>query len=509
MESQTLPPIDLSSSEAPLIETTLLPSAEELNAELKARLGRDPIVKFVDHGVRTHHKNSPSKLPYLGECAGFTSDETGDKDAAEKGTQLHEYMDEILARYLADPKKVLLTHLDEYCKSITIDDLDRGLLVFCARLVAKYLGSAGSTAVHEIKVAIHRGDGNVLTSGHLDVLIIFANGAALLIDYKFGWLPVKHAALNEQGIAYALGVFEKYPSIKKIGVMFIQPRLGTTTDAVITREEIPIKMEQIAIIIERAEWFQRKGFTPETIPLLKTGLHCTYCKHTVEGTCPARMAMLSRVAETVRPTLAASHLDIEAINTPEKAALARYWVETVEDWLGPVKDRAKQFALQAPDRKIGITLADGTQVAYKIQDKKFDRSLGETLDVADALKEFLTLQQLLACASLSLGKLEEISADAILEAVNGAEDRELQAIDEKHRIQLSATPPQITKSAAAKERKAIRDRYKSLRITKEEAREQFSTLLTAKGLLTRPDGTTPSLVRDKSVTKALLPQSTK
>lgn len=500
-----LPPVDLTpqvADVAPMIATELLPPIEEIRA------AAGPVTPIVDHAVRTHHKNSPSKLPYLELCCGFTSDETGDKDAAEKGTLLHEYMDEILARYLKDPSRPLLVHLNEYCQTITIDEADRGLLVFCIRVLTKYLGSAGSTAVHEIKVTIHRGDGRVLTSGHLDVLIIFANRAGLLIDYKFGWLPVKHAVVNEQGIAYALGVFEKYPDLKVLGIMFVQPRLGTTTEAVIKREEIPQKLEQIAITIERAEWFQRQGFTQETIPMLRTGSQCLYCKHTVEGTCPARLAMLSKVAEAAQPSLLPSHIDITAIDTPEKAALARYWVEAVEDFLEPVKKRAKELALLSPDRKIGLILADGTPIAYKIQDKKFDRSLGDTIEIRDAVADIITEQQLLACASLAWGKLESIGADAILEAVNGAEARELQALDEKHRIMLAATPPAITKSAAQKERTAVRARYKEQRITKEEAKERFATLLTAKGLLTRPDGTTPTLVRDKSVGKQL-PSATK
>lgn len=496
MTSETLPALDLGGPTTVLAVTPIGASvitSEQAVTEL-----------LPDHTARTHHKNSPSKLPYLAECAGFTSDETGDKDAAEKGTQLHEYMDAILARYLADTKKPLLTHLNEYLVGIAIDESDRGLLVYCVRALVRWLGAPGANTLHEIKVRIHRGDGEVLTSGHLDVLIIFPQGTGLLLDYKFGWLPVKDAAINEQGIAYALGAFEAYPHLKVIGVQFIQPRLARISEALIKREDVPAKHEQLSHIIERAVYFQRLGFTPETRGMLQTGSHCTYCKHTVEGTCPARLEVLRAVATAqdvnkVLPT----HIDVDAIDTPEKAALARYWVDRVEDFLEPVKKRAKELAMLAPDRKIGITLADGTPVVFKIQDKKFDRSLGPTLEVADALKEQVTLEQLLACSTLSLGKLEEIAAEAILETVNGAEAQELRALEEKHRILLAATPPQITKSAAAKEKATVRARYKERRLTKDQAKEQFATLLTVRGLLTRPDGVTQSLVRDKSAVKQI------
>ena len=458
-----------------------------------------------DHTSRTHHRNSPSSLPYKAECPGFTSDDTGDKDAAEKGTQLHEYMDGILKRWIADRAKDLLAHLNEFCSGIVIDDLDRGLLVFCVRELKTFVDVPGSEAVNEIKVEIHRGDGTVLTAGHIDVLVLFPmRNTGILIDYKFGWLPVKEADTNEQGISYALGIFERYPNLRTLGVEFIQPRLGRLSRALLKSEDRMRLLDKISVVIERAVYVQKRGINhPEAKPFLKTGSQCQYCKHTVEGTCPARLAVLAQHATTLDTQSTLPALTIEAIDTPEKAALVRYWIEKIEDFLEPAKKRVKEIAEAAPDKRIEVKLKDGTPVVYKMQPKKFDRALGDTLAIRDALADLVTEQELLACADLSLGKLEKVTAEAILEATNGAEDREIQAVEERHRILLASTPPGITKTAAKREISEIRARYKATRLTKEQAKEQFASLLTSQGLLTRPDGVTYSLVRDKSVTKQL------
>lgn len=509
MNTETIPPLNLTPDNVKM-EDCVTPNGAEWPDVIGAGkgLGPDTAVEVLpDHAVRTHHKNSPSKLPCLAKCPGFVSAERDDKDvsetAAEMGTRLHEYMDKLLGDWVvqrdAGGTKTLLDMLNEFGQTLALDENERGLLVFCIRELDRWVGESGVKVIREIKVYVHRPDNTVLTAGHLDVLLLYPGGSGLLLDYKFGWLPVKNADSNEQGIAYALGVLEAYPQIHTLGVEFIQPRLGKVTQAVIKRTDHTRHLMRLAEVIERAEYVQRTGFTQETIPLLTTGDQCLYCVHSQEGTCPARLALLGKAASAMTPIPLPASFSLEVIDTPEKAALARYWVEVVEDFLDPIKKRAKEFALNSPDQKIGITLADGTAISYKIQQKKFDRSVGDALPVSECLKEYLTMQQILGCATLSLGKLEELATEAIFEEANGAEKRELDALKEKHRIMLATTPPTITKAQAAKAEKAARDRYSETRITKAEAKEQFSSHLTAHGLLSRPEGTSPSLVRDKSV----------
>lgn len=459
-----------------------------------------------DHAARTHHKNSPSKLPYLAACPGYENFDSGDNDAAEQGTRLHEYMDTIVANWVKDRSKSLLQHLEDLSRSVALDEVERHLLVQCIRELTNWVLMQGAEIVQEIRVEVHRPDGSLATAGHLDLLILLrTRTSGLLIDYKFGWLRVKDANINEQGFAYALGCFERYPSLDTIAIQFIQPRLGLKTSHILKRVDFVDTLNRISQVVERAEYVQARGFTPETIPMLKTGNQCLYCAHTKSGTCPARLNVLAKTATAMMPMDFPAHWSPEQIVTPEQAAMARYAVERIEDFLDPIKQRVKEIALAHPDQRVAVKLANGDEVVYKIEQHKYDRSLGSAVKVAKALEMVLTLEEVLGCADLSITKLSEIATNAIYEQTNESEKRELAALDEKHRIAIAAN--QLTKSAAEKERKNLRARYAEQRITKKKATEQFEAILTTEGLLTRPDGTVPQLRRDKSGVKQLTSQN--
>lgn len=461
-----------------------------------------------DHAARTHHKNSPSKLPYLASCAGFENFDSGDNDAAEMGTRLHEYMDTLVKRWVKDRSRSLLQHLEAYSREIAFDDIERHLMLQCVRELSNWVNIPGADFELEITVEVRRPDNSLVTRGHLDVLILLKNKTSgLLLDYKFGWVRVKDAKDNEQGLAYALGCFEKFPTLETIAIMFLQPRLGLKTTHVLRRADYLDTLNRISQIVERAEFVQERGFTPETIPMLKTGSQCLYCAHTKNGTCPARLNVFSKTVRSALPMEFPANWAPEQITTPEQAALARYAVERIEDFLDPIKQRAKEIAMASADQKISTKLANGEEVVYKIEQHKFDRSLGKATEVAEALKDFLTLEEILGCADLSITKLSEVAKNAIYELINTSEKREQAALEERHRVEIAAG--KITKSLAEKERKKLRDQYAEKRITKKAAQEQFEAILTTQGLLTRPDGTVPQLRRDKSGTAKALPQSTK
>jgi hypothetical protein len=62
------------------------------------------------------------------------------------------------------------------------------------------------------------------TAGYIDrALLAHTRDFAVLVDFKFGRWPVTKASENLQGIAYALGLKKKYPSLKRIRVYFKLP----------------------------------------------------------------------------------------------------------------------------------------------------------------------------------------------------------------------------------------------------------------------------------------------
>lgn len=453
----------------------------------------------VDHTVRKHHKNSPSKIPYLAKCAGYTNDDSGDKSAAEAGTRLHEIMDEILKKWVKyrravpAPVPTMLAVMDEYLKERSddpVDDTDRSLLVFCIRAIEPYLLKA-KQIINEIRVNVTHPSGRLLTSGHLDVLLIFANGSALVVDYKFGWVPVDSAKENRQGLAYALGALEAYPEISRIGVTFIQPKLNHTDSYVFEREQATSVINDITDILDRAVYVQERGFTEETAKFLQAGDHCGYCVHSSKGTCPARLAVLAKVARVHAPELPLPPSFI-LIDTPSKAAQARHWVETVEDFLDGVKSAAKEYALNNGGR-ISYEAPDGTEVVYAIEERNHDRTLGSASEIAEALSDFMGPQEVIACCEPKLGLLEKSASNAIFEATNNPEQAELAAVE-----LMGLTPKDAKKKVAE-----IKERYADMRITKKDAKERFQSLLESRGLLSRPDGKIPVLKRQKSSKKEL------
>jgi len=499
----------------------IAPDAEDLatDKQLEVECKNITAPVGVDHSVRKHHKNSPSKLPYLAECAGFTSDDTGDKSAAEAGTRLHEFMDEILKGWvkwekMAEDKFTVRTSLLQIMDMVLreksaedpIDDSDRALLVFCIRKIEPYLLQA-KQIINEERLEVRWPDGRLLTAGIGDVILIFANDTALVIDYKFGWVPVKSAKKNQQGLAYALGAVQRFPSLRKIGILFLQPKLGVADSHTMTVSDICPEGEkrlnytagalfEILEIIERAEYVQKHGFNEETIKFLKAGDHCGYCAHSRNGTCPARLRVLAQVASVQDQSLPLpTSFGQLTIDTPEKAALARYWVELVEQDLDGVKKIAKELAI-ANGGSIKYTAPNGQVIEYGIEERNHDRTLGAPSEILEALSDYLSPAEILACCEAKLGPLEKAASNAIFEAVNQAERSEIEAAEARHNIEINAGKK--TKSACKKELAEIKTRYDEIRVTKKEAKERFQSLLESRGLLSRADGKIPVLKRVKS-----------
>lgn len=447
-----------------------------------------------DHSVRKHHKRGPSKLGYIDECPAFTSTD-GSSEAAEQGTRLHEIMDWIVSKYKTlNCSTPLFDILSDYAKENPIDDDERSLLAFCIRELNKWLPQA-SEIFNETRVIVENPDGSELTHGSLDLLLVFKSGNALLIDLKFGWLPVMPAPSNLQGRAYALGALMARHDLNKIGVMFIQPKLGLVDTAVYHRRQLNDMFQTIRRTIDRAEAFERDPVGNQG--MMKSGDYCSYCALSKAGTCPAKLSQLRAVATTRSSLPTMPSLDV--IDTPEKAALARYWVELIEQegFLSGVKDKAKEFA-QNNGGSISVTLPDGEIIAYAIQERGHDRVLGEALEVAKVLESFLTLEEILGCADLSIGKLEDIGVRALYEAENEVPESKISGAETQ--LDALVTSGALTKTAAAKKLKEIK--AANPRITKKEAKEKFSGLLEAHGVLSKPDGKIPVLKRQKN-TKAI------
>ncbi len=455
--------------------------------------GAIPIeVELVQAPERGHHRFGASKLNYISDCPGWENQESSDKAqaAADEGTKLHNIM-ELVLRAWALTRAPLEKHLAAIVAANPVEDSQYEYLVFCCREVEKYISKPGARVALEQEVTVYNPDGTKLNHGFLDVLVIIGL-VAVILDYKFGWVPVREATTNKQGMDYALGTLQRYGNLVRCGTVFIQPKLHSVTRHVVERSQIPQVYSSIKNTIDLAIAVQADREKHKA--LLNVSDSCCYCKHKM--TCSAGLRHTLAVTRAISPVQIPTSLNLDAIRTPEQAALCRYAVEVAEEFIEGIKARAKELAEQNGG-EIEAVLPTGEMVRYQIEMRNHDRSLGETWDIVEALEPLIEAKRLFGAAEFSLGKLEKLVGDEIYENTNTPLDAELDKLQKTFDAEVAAG--KITKTEAKKRMSEARQRLGSDRLTKEGAKQRFADLLTAHGLLSRPDGQIPVLKRKKTV----------
>lgn len=391
---------------------------------------------------RSHHRFGPSKMGYLSKCAAYTGKE-GESDYSEEGTMLHDLMEGMVKLVIAGKQANVIDQTEPLAKKHELSTDQESALRYAARKIDRFFALKPIEVVTEIDLTVERLNGNNLNHGYLDLLFIFKNDLAIIVDYKFGRIPVAPAAKNLQGKNYWLGAMQKYPGIKTCGICFIQPRLEWISEALFRRDQMPGILKELESIADNAEQVQRDPKNAQA--LMTVGTYCDWCA--LAGTCS--------VLNNHRGMAVAKHLGLPLppkfdgllINKPEQIALARYWVDVIEQGLGDVKMKALEAA-EANGGEISCTLPSGEVVTYEISERGKDRKLGSAIDIAEALQEFVTPQEVLGAAELALGKLEAVVKTAMVDLAKA----------------------------------------KGEKLTKKAAWEQIENTLSAMGLLTRDSG---------------------
>jgi hypothetical protein len=403
-----------------------------------------------------------SKLNYLdpevGGCWGFKGRD-GSSQAAEDGTELHERTEAILREYLKAARPGVSLGAFANARKDWDDDSD-ALLQFCFRYLESVL-RAGVKVYIELKARVKRDDGTEINYGHLDLLLVYPDGSAKLIDWKFGYVPVLPANINRQGIGYAAAMFQQFAAIRAIEVVFVQPRCRWVTSHTFNRvqaAELGYRVDQIVANAIKTQ----SNWKLVAADVANPGAACEYCARVVS--CPGYLRKYSHAIQRMGGLDLPTTLDLDAIDTPEKAAVARAWVDFLDLAAAPIKERAEEYA-RAHGGVIEATLSDGRVIRYEMRSRGINRELGSAAEIAEALKDFVDPKQLLGAAKLSLEKTLEICAPALMEI-----------------------SPEVG--------------------TKKAARENVLSLLEAHGLITKPDGKVEYLKRSKVIPESQKPTKT-
>lgn len=239
------------------------------------------------------------------------------------------------------------------------------------------------------------------TAGYVDHVIISHDCTyAEMIDFKFGFWPVESANNNLQGIAYALGLFKRYPSIQRIKFWFKQPHIDSISDAEFMRDNIAELYLRIQVVVARARSARHKADFSDAQPAVPV---CNFCA--LIGVCPKVAAFACKVGSKFYPLEIPENITPTAIHTARDTTLGMRLAGVLAVW-------AKAFRTQTTDRVLrgDADVPDG----YSIESKS-------SRDVADEVKfkqialQFVTEQEYANLLEVpGFGKLETAVKDKSL-----------------------------------------------------------------------------------------------
>lgn len=315
-----------------------------------------------------HHDFSPSKLDRIKICPASWKMEQGLEEKpspfAEEGTLLHERTATNNLEGLTDEQQAAVGSCIEF----------RG------KLYKEYIARTGAEAkiYNELKVAFHDKDGNVLTEGTADVVIV-SEGArfAVVSDWKYGFTPVKEVSYNLQLAAYAAGVMEKF-SVDEVECHVFQPRIFLHSSYNFSKREAIIS--NIAAIIAAAK--------RDTMVLNPTEDSCRYCKARLA--CPAFRFTFQNRQAVGKEAVAMTNDELAEEYARTRVSVA--WAKEIEERLKAVIEDEGKCG------RYGFKVSEGS------------RQIKDINACYEKLKELLTIGEFNSVCSLTVGKLETLVA---------------------------------------------------------------------------------------------------
>ena len=222
-------------------------------------------------------------------------------EAAEMGTRLHKHME-----LGTTPEDAEEAEAVEWCR--TQERL----------LVEKYVAPMGADRVlREVRWWSAGGS----FSGQGDVVYVH-DGCALVIDYKFGRVPVPAASSNQQLAALADLAFENLEGIKVVFCAILQPFASRQEPRVVRYMEnvFPKLHEYLTGLVAEAE-------TPGA-RLVPGEEQCRYCK--ARAACPACNTLVARETQVDVATAWPDWTPEKKAEAVRLAGLAKRWAEAVE-----------------------------------------------------------------------------------------------------------------------------------------------------------------------------------
>ena len=320
-----------------------------------------------------HHEFSPSRLDQFRLCPGSYFMQKGipeeDNEYAQEGRMLHNAVATGCLDGLNDEQATAVQKCLDFLHSLI---------------------EPGDGVFYEEKVTIPDENGNTLTEGTADVIIINPyKDKAIVIDWKFGYTPVKNVAENIQLATYAGGVMHKFGCDHCEAYIF-QPRIFQKSHYRFSN--LPAIVTNIKTIITRA---QNRDL------VLKAGEEaCRYCRARLN--CPAFRLNFQRFS--------ACKPDYDLSDIPTLVSLYE------------ASKEAKSFISEVEAAVKRVIEEQGRCGNYIFQTTEGAREIKDLNALYAVVKDYLTPQEFNAVCKVTLGKFETALSDKIAaEAAAGGE----------------------------------------------------------------------------------------
>jgi hypothetical protein len=233
------------------------------------------------------------------------------------------------------------------------------------------------------------------TAGYVDrALVSWDRRYAVLLDWKFGAWAVEKASNNLQGIAYALGLFRKFPTLEEVRFVFKQPQLDYITEATFKKSDVPALYLRVQTVVARARE-ARKHLLKDDFSMAQPHVPvCNFCA--LIGKCPKVAAIACKVAHKFYPTEIPEDVTPTVVRSPEQTAIALRLCQVMAVWAKAVKTVISDRAIREQKFPDGYILVS-----------KSDREIADPAKFKEIALQYVTPDELATAAKYSFGPVEK------------------------------------------------------------------------------------------------------
>lgn len=333
-----------------------------------------------------HHDFSPSRLNQFHLCPGAYLMQQGIPEEpkspdADEGTMLHA----AVAAHNLEGLNPEQTAAVQFC----LDYLDK---------IVKESGKKVEAIYYEERLTIydknttlpeeHAGTGEILTEGIADVVVVYTDKTADVIDWKFGRGEVPDVKENYQTAAYSLGVYQRF-NCSEVTAHIVQPRLLKTDRY--TFRMFGMLQRAVFRVIDAA-----KNAADAGLLLRASENACKYCK--AKALCPAFAAKFSG--------LAVVRTDGQVPISPDQ--LLDYWekAQIVERFVAEIKARVTAYIEE-----------NGNLGDWYLMERSGKREIRDTAKLYERVSKLLTGAELAECYTVSVtAVIDKLAAGEVTRA---------------------------------------------------------------------------------------------